>query len=705
MLKESAKLLLIKLKIISTSGKTYPYYLITAAIIAAFYNYYFIVMVLFLLYKFRLIIKYKLIIVISVILLLSFSVSIIKDNMETKQVIRGTIVEINANEYIIKSGFKKYLVVTNDKFEIGDVIELTGDSKPFSEVRVPHGFNEKKYHLSRNVYAKYNKPIIEKSGFNYLYLLNNLFYQYLSIFDDNTKLYLISMITGNNNFELNFKEASKQLQISYLLGLSGIFIYAALSILKKIFYYLDIMTETQDKLIFSFLFGWAFLVGFKMVILRILIINTITNISKNYGFKLTRLDIIFYSFLIILIINFNYIYSIGFILSFLVLTVISLSSNLLNRYHFFVNRYLSYFLIYLFIFPLLITMNNNLYLLIFFVTPVLVILFQKILSYSFIVVLIIPFLSPLTKYLLIYFEKFIIFLSQASLVIVIPSFSKVLIFLYYFTLVMIATATRYQLKNRLVLLLIIMLSLYNKAYLNIGYRLYFLDVSQGDTTIFITPNQKQVVVIDAYGDVLGVLNRLGIRKIDYLILTHPDNDHIGKADLLIDGLTVKKVIINPYDSYEINHENILTYQDGDIIYDQHFKIEFYGPIKNYYNTNDNSLVFKLSYLDNSVLFLGDISTTVEREIAKKYGLMLRSNILKLAHHGSNTSTSMELLKVVEPREIIISLGLNNIYGFPHPDVIEKISGKYNVYRTDLNYTIYYYQDEIGIKRLKYYQKK
>ncbi|NLL68702.1 MAG: hypothetical protein GX232_00660, partial [Acholeplasmataceae bacterium] len=86
-----------------------------------------------------------------------------------------------------------------------------------------------------------------------------------------------------------------------------------------------------------------------------------------------------------------------------------------------------------------------------------------------------------------------------------------------------------------------------------------------------------------------------------------------------------------------------------------------------------------------------------------YHESLKSNILKLAHHGSKTSTSLELLHAVKPEIIIISSGRNNIYGFPHVEVLQRIENKYLIYRTDINYTIYYYKINKDLKWLNYYQ--
>ena len=484
--------------------------------------------------------------------------------------------------------------------------------------------------------------------------------------------------------------------------MSGILIYAILNILKKIFFYLDIETKKQDVIIIFLLFIWCVIAGFKFVILRIFAISLLTNINKYLNLKMTRLDIIFYAFLSLIIGKPDLLYSTGFAISFVVLTMVSLVDSEIKIRNYLIKRYVLYVLIYLSIFPIIINMYNNIYLLIFILTPLLVLIFQKGIIYLFIVILAMPFLSFISEFYLFYFENIIKYISGFKSNLTFPSFNNIFILFYYLIFIFFMTNKKWINKNIFSLILLVLI-VYNKAYLNPTYQLIFLDVDQGDTTIFITPYNQEVIVIDAYGSILSTLKKMGVRKIDYLILTHPDNDHVREANNLISDLAVETVLINPYDSYDLIESNFIKIKDEDKIINSNFEINFLSPNKNYYNNNDNSLAFQLKYLNNKVLFLGDISKNVELEMIKRYGGILESNILKLAHHGSKTSTSSNLLSSVKPKDIIISVGLNNIYGFPHKEVLELLDGNYNVYRTDINYTISYISVNNITKTLKHYE--
>ena len=702
MLSISAKLHTIRLKIISLSGKSYPYYFIIAAIIAAFFNPFFIILVLFLLYMFKTKYNYKILLILILLIGISFTANYLIKSFKPKNIINGTVIEINQNNIIVKTTFSKYKLKTNNDYQIGDILEIEGTLTKPRGVRVPYGFNEKNYLRSRGVYYEINQAKINKIGFSYLYFPHLLINRYLDIYPLKTKVYLRSFIVGTNEYNREFKDATNKLQITYLLSLSGILIYAILNILKKIFFYLDIKTKKQDVIIIFLLFIWCVIAGFKFVILRIFIISLLTNINKYLNLKMTRLDIIFYAFLSLIIGKPDLLYSTGFTISFVVLTMVSLVDSEIKIGNYFIKRYVLYVLIYLSILPIIINMYNNIYLLIFILTPLLVLIFQKGIIYLFIVVLAMPFLSFISEFYLFYFENIIKYISGFKSNLTFPNFNNIFILTYYLIFIFFMSNKKWINKNMFSLILLVLI-VYNKAYLNPTYKLIFLDVDQGDTTIFITPYNQEVIVIDAYGSVLSTLNKMGVRKIDYLILTHPDNDHVREANNLISNLAVEKVLINPYDSYDLIESNFIKIKDEDKIINSNFEINFLSPNKNYYNNNDNSLAFQLKYLNNKVLFLGDISKNVEIEMIKRYGGILESNILKLAHHGSNTSTSSNLLSSVKPKDIIISVGLNNIYGFPHKEVLELLDGNYNVYRTDINYTISYISVNNITKTLKHYE--
>ena len=244
-------------------------------------------------------------------------------------------------------------------------------------------------------------------------------------------------------------------------------------------------------------------------------------------------------------------------------------------------------------------------------------------------------------------------------------------------------------------------------------KINFVDVGQGDCSFIITPDNK-TILIDGGGNMLSsydvgkkvvlpyILNR-GYTKIDYVFISHFDQDHCGGILYLINEIKVNNVIIGKqYEQYE-NYKkfieiakskkiNIIPVKNNDKI-----KIEknlcfniLWPDVNNMINENsinNNSMVFKLKYKSFSMLFTGDIEKIAENEIIQKYRdkNILKSNIIKIAHHGSKTSSTDEFLELVNAKEALIGVGKNNKFGHPNQETLEKLEAKkIRIYRTDEN---------------------
>lgn len=243
---------------------------------------------------------------------------------------------------------------------------------------------------------------------------------------------------------------------------------------------------------------------------------------------------------------------------------------------------------------------------------------------------------------------------------------------------------------------------------------HFLNVGQGDC-IFIQTPQEQNILIDGggtpYSDfdvgkntVIPYLRREGINQIDVMFLTHPDIDHLEGLLPVLDEMKVNLVVDsglecqdNSYLDFKslIREKRSMSYYQtkaGDTIkINPDLEFVILNPVKTSVNWdesdfNNNSIVLKLHYKNAKFLFTGDIEKNAEVSLlASSY--LLKSDILKVAHHGSNSSTGEPFLNSVEPEIAVISVGLND-FGHPHPDVVKRLKAKCKkVFRTDLNGTI------------------
>ncbi|PAV28999.1 DNA internalization-related competence protein ComEC/Rec2 [Virgibacillus profundi] len=247
-----------------------------------------------------------------------------------------------------------------------------------------------------------------------------------------------------------------------------------------------------------------------------------------------------------------------------------------------------------------------------------------------------------------------------------------------------------------------------RPYLSPVGTITMLDIGQGDAFVMELPYRKAVIFIDAgarftfedmeptdnvYKQVIKpYLYSRGISHVDALFLTHEDIDHVGSVSYMIEELNIEKIVTS--NIYELSDETKLFWKKNDIellqverndnlmIGDQ--SIHVLAPYKNNGSANENSLVLHTNLGGKDWLFTGDIGVDEEKEILRTYP-NLTVDILKVAHHGSNTSTDRKFVNQLKPAYGLISVGETNSYGHPNPVVIETLqSGEVHVLRTDLD---------------------
>jgi len=235
---------------------------------------------------------------------------------------------------------------------------------------------------------------------------------------------------------------------------------------------------------------------------------------------------------------------------------------------------------------------------------------------------------------------------------------------------------------------------------NHNLRFHFIDVGQGDSSLIITPNGK-TILIDA-GDeahakkVVSYIREQGIEKLDLVIATHPDADHIGGMDKVIKNFDIG-VFAMPDVSAKTNQykqiqrelkakkmKAIRLYQSDEVQIDDDIDFEILSPVKGkkYDDTNEYSIVAKIVYKDTSFILMGDATMENEVDIINNVP-DIDIDVLKLGHHGSSTSSSDYFITKTSPKIAIISCGKNNKYGHPHQEVM-RVLKKHGVtpYRTD-----------------------
>ena len=241
---------------------------------------------------------------------------------------------------------------------------------------------------------------------------------------------------------------------------------------------------------------------------------------------------------------------------------------------------------------------------------------------------------------------------------------------------------------------------------------HYIDVGQADS-ILIQVNDKNML-IDAgnKGDVDAVVSYLqkqGVKKLDYVVATHPHEDHIGSMADIIKRFPITEFYAPKKTSTTKTFENMINALNGKKIITAKAGVklnlgdnttaEFLAPnIDKYEEINDYSAVLKLTYGDNKFIFMGDAEKLSEGEILSS-SADVSVDVIKVGHHGSSTSSSKEFLDKVSPKTAIISVGKNNDYGHPHKEILAEFKKRsYTVYRTDIDGTIVLQSDGKNIKK-------
>lgn len=245
-------------------------------------------------------------------------------------------------------------------------------------------------------------------------------------------------------------------------------------------------------------------------------------------------------------------------------------------------------------------------------------------------------------------------------------------------------------------------------------RIHFIDVGEGDSTLLELPGGK-VMLVDAGEaekgeNVSEYLKKLKIKKIDYLVGTHPHFDHVGGFETILDDFEVEKIYMPKAVHNTVSYESLLkkiksknkkvcSPKAGDIIHSENGgKITVLSPkFDEYENLNNYSIVLDVSFENTTVLLTGD----AENEVLDTLEFGKKADILKVPHHGSDTSASEGFYEKVRPTYGVISLGEHNKYGHPHKDVLSLLEKyKTKCFRTDTDKTIVFELDGENIEIIK-----
>ena len=603
----------------------------------------------------------------------------------------------------IKKDDKKIVIDVreNDKYritiykdmnlKIGDKVKVKGTFKNAPSNTVFNLFSYHKYLLAKNIKLISNDASIKliSRNKNPLYYIKNVIIDHVNKYKSAS--YLKTFILADTSMlDDEIKDSYQNMGISHLFAVSGMHVGIFLFVLNIFFK----ENKYKNLIYILFLLFLLFITGIPESLLRCFTFFCLNLINRYFKLNIKTYNIVIISSMILLILNPYLIYSVGFLFSITITFFITLSNKYLTNKSYFKKILIISFISFLSSLPIL----ASYFFKINFLSLVLNIIFVPFVSIILfplgLITFIFPFIDTFYFKLINVFELIVTLLDKIKILsFALAKPNIIMIILYYLVLYMMIKVN----KKYIIIYLIILFFNLNMRFFITNSFVTFLDVEQGDSVFMILPKGK-TILIDTGGKYMSdysivknktipYLNSLGINKINSLVLTHGDYDHMGEAINLVENFKVEKVIFNCGEFNDLEQELIKVLDKKKIPYYscvEELNIDdnklYFLNNKDYGNENDNSSIIYTQLNNHKFLFMGDAGVEVEEELIEKFNLQ-NIAVLKVGHHGSKTSSSKEFINEINPKYSVISVGKNNRYGHPNKEVLNNLEA-FKIYRTD-----------------------
>ncbi len=584
-----------------------------------------------------------------------------------------------------------------DNLAYGDKILVRGNLVEPTKNTIPNSFDYKKYLYNKKIYYIVEADKINKieNNNNYLYTIKNILYKKINTMKSSS--YIKTFILGDNSdISADIKEEYQNIGVSHLFSISSSHIYFISTI---ICYYLDRITynkKIKRIIVNVFLIFFLLLLGIIPSLLRAILMYSLSTFNYLFRLNIKKIDIMMLVIILAIIIDPFIIYDIGFIYSYLISLFLIIFTNRIRKKKG-INKVIYTTLISFFAsLPITIYNSYEINIISILVNVLLIPIVSTIIFPLSIIALILPFLDSFLYQLISLLENFTIFISSIEITIInFPKPNIIIIIIYY--IILLITLHKPKLSY---LLLITILIIKASPYLDGDTNIVAFDVGQADCLLIQFPYNKKNILIDTgnnYSEykiknIINYLKSKGISKINYLVISHGDYDHIGGSFYLVNNFKVENVIFNRGKFNDLEKKLITVLEKRNIKYFQNIKELnlnnnrlYFLNNKLYDDENDNSTIIYTEISGIKILLMGDAEMEVERYILEKYNLK-NIDILKVGHHGSRTSSHKEFINSINPKYSIISVGKNNRYGHPNKEVLNNLNNS-KIYRTDLDGSI------------------
>lgn len=605
--------------------------------------------------------------------------------------------------YYFKSEEEKEHIFSSMQY--GNIYKFRGVFKKAKKASNKNLFSYHDYLLSKKIYWIFETESIEMISQNssLLYHIKNLIYKRVKTMKNYS--YFYTFIVGDSSrLEDSIKQKWQRCGVSHLLAISGMHMGLFLVFLHKLLHIFSF--KIRNFLVLGILLLYVFIVGFSISVVRSFLFAVGTILFKN---KISKKKQLIFIAIFLLCYNPYYIYSIGFLFSFVITFFILCMLPIVQQDRNYMMRLFHMSWISFLASVPIISIS-------FFEVNILSVIVNLIMipfvSFVFFPMALLAFLCPpvenFFEIIIRISENIIQFLDvYTRYTVIIPKMPFLLICIYY--IILFFMIRRNCLKGTILILVFLCLFSHYQV-LNSYVNVVMMDVGQGDCILLQFPYQKGNILIDTGGIIsyneeewerkkrssslaesiiIPYLKSEGIHKLDTLLLTHGDYDHMGETVNLVENFKVDKVIFNCGEYNDLERNLIKILDKKNIKYDScikelnidKYKLQFLDT-KEYDNENDNSNVIYFNYNSYKFLFMGDAGIEREKDILDKYNLK-DIDFLKVGHHGSNTGSSKEFIESMNPKYSLISVGKNNKYGHPKETVLDNLQNS-KIYRTDID---------------------
>ncbi len=580
--------------------------------------------------------------------------------LQLPSVIEGEVVKASEKYCYLKTDIGTVKLYHQEAIEYGDVIKAKVAPLELYENTNDYAFCEKDYLYGQKIFHKaYLQTLLKQQHHpTFYHWLEQRLSEHQDI-NDYQKLFIL----GERNESIHDDyQVLTDLSLVHMFALSGMHIHILYALIKNVLGLF--LPRSLSRLITYLLIGfYIFSIPMLVSLYRAFFVLLLYDLLKKW---LNKLDVFAILIMASLFYNPYIIFNISFVFSYFVYFIVLLTQHM---------RYSSFW-IYLSSLPIILTLNAQIPLIAFFVSDILNLFIEYFYSLC-IFSIIFPALEIILKYYVNVFQSILSFLETINHFIVFskPTLAWLILFYFFYFRLLLRQEIQHRYRHDICALLSLMLVLNVWSQYKIYGEVTMIDVGQRDCTLIRLPMNQGHILIDTGGyqeydlatqTIIPYLKSVGISHLDYVYISHDDFDHCGALDSLLEHFSVGQVIDSFEESRQIGCAHIQMLKSDKV----------------YSDSNDQSLLMYVTLPAMNILFMGDASVAVEKDIEKQLQ-DLDVDVLKVSHHGSATATSATFLSQIHPEIAMIGVKKDNMYHHPSLEVIERLQRKgITILRTD-----------------------